>query len=193
MVVVPIDVCVPDDIYQDILSGKLFLQGMVKDNDNKVRKHLPTIKRAVETGIQKTVSIIKNHKKETIIVTSAVALATGVGITFACLSKNKKKKEIQLFNDCLENYYSSIKQGILNIQIIDNLLNSLNSLEEKNIVINIPATQLSSIICSIYDYTLKLAEANDFNIKSADIIQKPNNIVDLKKHLGIQKDIIRAA
>lgn len=35
MVVVPINVCVPDDIYDDILNGSLELYGLVKDGEHK--------------------------------------------------------------------------------------------------------------------------------------------------------------
>ena len=90
-----------------------------------------------------------------------------------------KWKDIKV-KECLKNYYSSIKQGILNIQVIDNL-------------INMSATQLSSIIFNVYDYTSKLTEANNVKIKLTDVKQKTNNIIDLKEYLEVQKDIIRAA
>lgn len=37
MVVVPINVCVPDDIYKDILNGTLELSGLVKDENHKIK------------------------------------------------------------------------------------------------------------------------------------------------------------
>ena len=97
MVVVPVNVCVPDDIYEDILNGTLELYGLVKDNEHKIRKHLPTVKNAAETGAKKAFEIIKAHKGASIVVGSVIAVGTGVAITASCISYNKKKKDIYIY------------------------------------------------------------------------------------------------
>lgn len=192
MVVVPINVCVPDDIYDDILNGSLELYGLVKDGEHKVRKHLPTIKNAAETGAKKAFEVIKAHKGASIVVGSVIAVGTGVAITASCISYNKKKKEVVFFNECLESYYSSIKNGVLNNEIIDNLIHSLDILEEKKISVKMSPTKLSAIIFSVFDYTNKLAEANNQRVKISKP-KKKDNIIDIRKYLKIQKDIILSA
>ena len=192
MVVVPINVCVPDDIYDDILNGSLELYGLVKDGEHKVRKHLPTIKNAAETGAKKAFEVIKAHKGASIVVGSVIAVGTGVAITASCISYNKKKKEVVFFNECLESYYSSIKNGVLNNEIIDNLIHSLDILEEKKISVKMSPTNLSAIIFSVFDYTNKLAEANNQKVKISKP-KKKDNIIDIREYLKIQKDIILSA
>lgn len=192
MVVVPLNVCVSDEIYEDILNGSLEIFGLVKDNEHKIRKHLPTVKRATETGIKKAVEIMKMHKGASIVVGSAIAIGTGVAITVSCISNNKKKKNIVFFNECLEAYYSSIKEGILSSEIIDNLIDSLNILEEKNITVQMAPNKLSAIIYSVIDYTYKLAEANNQKVKTFKT-NKKDALIDMRQYLQIQKDIISQA
>lgn len=190
--VVPINVCVPDDIYVDILNGTLELYGLVKDGEHKVRKHLPVVKSAAETGLKKAAEIIKTHKGTSIVVGSVLAVGTGVAITVSCVVYNKKKKDIVFFNECLESYYSSIKEGTLNNEIIDNLIHSLDTLEEKKISIKMSPNKLSAIIFSVFDYTNKLAEANNQKVKLSKP-KKKDNIVDIREYLEIQKNIILSA
>lgn len=189
MVVIPVNVCVPDDIYEDVLNGTLEIFGLVKDGEHKIRKHLPTTKNAIESGAKKAVELIKEHKGISIIAGTVIAIGVGTGVTITCISNNKKKKDIAFFNDCLESYYTSIKDGSLNNEIIENLIFSLDILEEKKISVKIAPTKLSAIVFSIFDYTNKLAEANNKKIK----VPKPNkkdNIIDIREYLGIQRDII---
>lgn len=192
MVVVPVNVCVPDDIYEDILNGTLELYGLVKDGEHKIRKHLPTVKNAAETGAKKAFEIIKAHKGASIVVGSVIAVGTGVAITASCISYSKKKKDIVFFNECLESYYTSIKEGTLNNEIIDDLIHSLDILEEKRISIKMSPNKLSAIIFSVFDYTNKLAEANNQKVKLSKH-KKKDNLIDIREYLEIQKDIILSA
>lgn len=75
MVVIPINVCVPDDIYDDVLNGSLELYSLVKDGEHKVRKHLPTIKNA------------------SIVIAVALEEGTGIAVTVFFVSYGKKKKD----------------------------------------------------------------------------------------------------
>lgn len=191
MVVVPINVCVPDDIYDDILNGSLELYGLVKDAEHKVRKHLPTIKNAAENGVKKAAEVIKEHKNASI-VGVALAVGTGVAVTVSCVSYSKKKKDITFFNKCLESYYTSIKEGTLSDEIIDKLIYSLDILEEKKISVKMSPSKLSAIVFSVFDYTNKLAEANNQKVKISKP-KKKDNIIDIREYLEIQKDIILSA
>ena len=183
MVVVPINVCVPDDIYEGVLNGDLFLYGMVKDKGQLVRKHLPTIKNAAKTGVKKAAEVVANHKKEAIIITSMVAVAVGVGATITCLMRGKAKKELVHFNECLERYYTSIKRGTLDADVIDDLIESLTTLEEKKIKISLSPAKLGTIIYGMHEYTSQLAKANNRKIKLDKPKKKANKITYIREYL----------
>ena len=193
MVVIPINVCVPDDIHRDILSGKLRLQGLVKDNDNKVRRHLPTISQAVKNGAKKAVAVIKCHKTASIVVGTLLAIGAGAAITAACLSKRKKEAVITLFNENLEKYLSSLVDGTLSSCVIDDLIKSLDNLQDMGISINLSPAQLGAIVLCVYDYTLKLAQVNNRDIEPVGLKENAENIIDIRKYLLIQKDIFLSA
>lgn len=192
MVVVPMNVCVPEDIYADVLNGTLELYGLVKDSEHKVRKHLPVVKNAAETGLKKATEIMKEHKGTSIAVISVLAVGAGAAITVSCISNNKKKKHIVFFNECLEAYYTSIKDGSLDNEIIDNLIHSLDVLETKKVSIKMSPAKLSAILFSIFDYTNKLAEANNQKIKTPKP-KKNDNLIDMREYLELQKNIISQA
>lgn len=192
MVVVPVNICVPEDVYAEILNGTLELYGLVKDSEHKIRKHLPTIKNATEAGAKKALEVIKEHKEVSIIVLSVIAVSTCAAVTFSCIKNNKYKKNIVTFNKCLEAYYSSIKEGTLSNEVIDDLLHSLDIIEEQKASIKISPDKLSAIIFSIYDYTNKLAEANNQRIKAFKPTKK-DNLIDMREYLQIQKGILQAA
>lgn len=72
------------------------------------------------------------------------------------------------------------------------MIHSLDVLEEKKISVKMSPTKLSSIIFSVFDYTNKLAEANNQKVKISKP-KKKNNIIDIREYLEIQKDIILSA
>ena len=87
------------------------------------------------------------------------------------------------------------KEGNLTIEILDALIDSLNALSKDNpsktVDLKINASQFSNLICSIFDYTIRLAVAN--NIDPA-LISKPKMLkkktyLDLQYYLDMQKSI----
>ena len=203
IVQVPLDV--PDEIYTQVLNGSLNLMGMVKDNQNKVRKHIPTAKLSQAQNpvkINKS-SILQNIKKpKNIAIGIGFAAAMGVG-TYAYHSWKKNKKnpaeeKVMIFQKALKEYLKASKKGKLNTEVVDNLLASLNAIEEKqfgkDIELSISASQFTALIYSIFTYTESLAKDNSFDVK----IMKPKhgtkgNIISLKSYLEIQKQILENA
>ncbi len=203
MPIVQVSLDVPDDIYRGVVNGSLELLGMVKDGQHKVRKHIPRAKlsksdkaaKVKGTGVWKAV---KEHKAVAIGVGAVVAVA-GVG-TYAYNSwKNSKKQAAEErmagFQKALKEYLKASKKGRLNAKVVDNLLNALDALEKKklgkDVELTIPASQLTSLIYSIFTYTETLAKANEYEVK----IAKPQNgtqgsITSLKSYLEIQKQIL---
>ena len=201
IVQVPLDI--PDDIYKDLLNGSLELLGLVKDNQHRIRKHIPKAKLVKSDEIKKTglLQVIKQHKVVAICVAVATT-ATGVGAYVYHNWKEGKidaaEEKVSLFQKALKEYLKASKRGKLNIRVVENLLVSLDELEkkkmEKDIELTIPASQLNELIFSIFTYTESLAQANSFEIK----IVKPKfgsreNIESLKTYLEIQKQILESA
>lgn len=204
MQVVQVALEVPDDIYKGVMNGSLNLMGMVKDGHNRIRKHIPKASitksdKAVNHGEKNGILEVVREHKSVVIALSLGAAAVG-GAT--CLYKNWKNKKIEEaeemicgFHKALKLYLKASKKGKLNEKVVDNLLNSLNELENKkigkDIEISIPASQLTELIYSIFTYTESLARANEIDIQ----VVKPKNgakgsIESLKSYLEIQKKIL---
>ena len=92
-------------------------------------------------------------------------------------------------------YLDAAQEGNLTIEILDALIDSLNALSKDNpsktVDLKITAFQFSDLIRSIFDYTIRLAEAN--NIDPA-LISKPKMLkkktyLDLQYYLDMQKSI----
>ena len=202
IVQVPLDV--PEEIYIDVLKGKLEILGMAKGAHHKVRKHIPRAKidkadkaSKVKNGV---LQVIKEHKA-VVVVVGVVAAVAGVG-TYAYQNwkENKREeaqKQIEDFKKALQEYLNASRTGNLNTKVVDDLLKSLDELEEKklgkDIELSIPATQLAELINGIFTYTESLAKANEFKAK----VKKPKSgtngsIVSLKSYLEIQKQILES-
>lgn len=130
----------------------------------------PKIKK---TGV---LQVIKDHKVGVIVVGVAAAVA-GVG-TYAYQSWKENKREeaerrVEDFKKALQEYLNASRKGNLNTKVVDNLLKSIEELEEKrlgkDIELTIPAAQLAELINSIFTYTESLAKANEFKAK----VKKP--------------------
>lgn len=201
IVQVPLDV--PDDVYKNVLNGSFELLGMVKDGNNRIRKHipkanLPKSNKAPKIKKDGVLQVVKDNKI-VLVGTLVVAAVTGAGVYAYNKVKERKieaaEERIETFQKALKEYLKASKKGKLNTKVVDNLLSALDELEEKklgkDIELTIPASQLTELIFSIFTYTESLAKANDYDVKVA----KPKsgtkgNIVSLKSYLEIQKDIL---
>lgn len=201
IVQVPLDI--PDDIYKDLLNGSLELLGLVKDNQNRIRRHIPKAKLVRSDEIKKIgfLQVIKQHKVAVVCVVAATTIA-GVGVYAYHNWKERKidvaEEKVSSFRKALKEYLKASKKGKLNTRVVENLLAALNELEKKrwgkDIELTIPASQLNELIFSIFTYTESLALANSFEIQ----IAKPRfglrgNIESLKSYLEIQKQILESA
>lgn len=196
---VPLDV--PDDIYNQIRNGSLTIWGMVKDGNNRIRKHIPISKftktdKAPKIKNEAVLQFVKNNK---LLLAGTLLAATGAGIYAYNIVKERKteptEEKIGYFQKALKEYLKASKKGKLNTKVVDDLLSALNKLEEKklgkDIELTIPASQFTELIFSIFTYTESLAKANAYDVK----VSKPKsgtngNIVSLKSYLEIQKDIL---
>lgn len=191
MAIANVNLYIPDDLYQDVLSGSLQIAGLVKDNKNIIRKHLPAVGKKAKDGAVNAAQAIKNNRGLGIagLIIGGLAVIGGV---FAFFFNKSKKKAQKSFGKTLQTYIDAAKKGTLTTEIIDDLIKDLKAMGSKDIPLNLSAKQLSILITSIYDYTKELASENNLkykNLKSPKHSGK-NIVIDLQNYLQIQKDII---
>lgn len=200
MPVVNVNLLVDEKTYAGVQAGVLELCGMAKNVDNKrVVKHIPAVADAAKEGAAKAIDFIRVHKKGTIIVGGILIVGGAVAGTVSYIATRDKRKREKQFAKNLQNYLDAAKEGKLTVEILDNLINSLDALSNddssKAINLKIAPSQFSDLIHSIFDYTIRLAEANNI---SATLISKPKILKkktysDLQYYLNMQKTIFEQA
>lgn len=200
MPVVNVNLLVDEKTYLGIKSGVLELCGMAKNVDNKrIAKHIPVVADAAKDGAAKAIDFIRLHKKGTLIVGGIIIAGGAVAGTISYFIARDKRKRNKKFAENLQIYLDAAREGILTIDIINTLINSLDQIQKddksKEVILPITATQFKNLIQSIFDYTIRLAEANNVD---TDTIIKPKNMrnksyLDLQYYLNIQKNIFEQA
>lgn len=200
MPVVPVNLVLDEKTYAGVLSGALELGGLVKDKELKrVRKHLPTVAKETKSGVAKAVAVIKDHKGAAIGVgIGAAVVAAGVGAITYFTQKDKRKAEKQ-FSKSLHIYLQSAQKGEISLEIVEALIADLEVVskfyENKELPLKLTAKDLTTLFYSIYDFTKRLAEANNISVSELKAPHKfkKNTVVDFQNYLRIQKEILEKA
>ena len=144
---------------------------------------------------------VKKHKAVVIgvgVVTTLVGVGAYTYHTWKVHKKAAVEESFADFQKSLTEYLKASKNGELNAEVVDNILNALDVLENKefegNMRLMISSSQLTALISIIFAYTELLAKANSFDAK----ILKPQSdmkgkIESLKSYLKIQKQILQSA
>lgn len=200
MPVVNVNLLVDDKTYAGVKAGVLELCGMAKNVDNKrVAKDIPAVADAAKEGASKAIDFIRLHKKGTLIVGGVIILGGAVVGTVGYITSRDKRKRERQFAEDLQVYLDAAREGKLTIEILDALINSLDQLSNddpsKAVNLKITASQFSDLIHSIFDYTIRLAEANNINpaLISKPKILKKKNYSDLQYYLNMQRSIFEQA
>ena len=196
MPVVNVNLLVDEKTYAGVKAGVLELCGMAKNVDNKrVAKHIPAVADAAKEGAVKAIDFIREHKKGAIVIGGVLIVGGAITGTVGYLATRDQRKREKQFAKNLQIYLDAAQEGNLTIEILDALIDSLNALSKDNpsktVDLKITAFQFSDLIRSIFDYTIRLAEAN--NIDPA-LISKPKMLkkktyLDLQYYLDMQKSI----
>ena len=200
MPVVNVNLLVDEKTYAGVKAGVLELCGMAKNVDNKrVAKHIPAVADAAKEGAAQAIDFIRLHNKGAIIIGGVLIVGGAVAGTVGYIATRDKRKREKQFAKNLQIYLDAAKEGKLTIEIIDSLINSLDALSNddpsKAVNLKISTSQFSDLVHSIFDYTIRLAEAN--NISPA-LINKPKVLKkktysDLQYYLNMQKTIFEQA
>lgn len=144
----------------------------------------------------KALQFVKQHKKGTIIVVAGAA-AVGAGAWVYNKVKSHEPKVVIEFRTSLKRYIDAICMGEMDIDKINNLMNSLDALKaDKNyskISIRLTSEELDVLVGRIYEYTLKLAIDNEIEIAADDLEEEKDVIKNLQSYLKVQRRIFAEA
>ena len=165
-------------------------------------KHLKPVKlekteEAVNVGA-KVLKFVKDNK-EFVIVGGVVTVITAAGVvTYKLMTR--EPKVVKEFRMALKKYVASIRKGSLNLVTIEELLARLDELKKhkdyEKISVKLTTEELDVLVNRIYEYTVKLAKDNEFELTGKNNIFESNkgaSIVDLRKYLTVQKNIFSSA
>ena len=197
MPVMNVNLVLDDATYADVKAGLYELGGLVKNADNKrVKKHLPTVVDATKEGAAKAIDMIREHKKGLFIVGGVLIVGGAVAGAVTYISQRDKIKAKKKFGETLEIYLNAAKEGALTSDLIDDLLASIEIISKFSkdgaVPINLTSKQLYSLFNSIYDFTKRMAYANNVTTKGIKAPSKfsKGKILDLQNYLVMQKQIL---
>lgn len=200
---------IPDDIATGLATGLYRRIGSVVryavgPNKGQIVKHLKPmdLKAAEEAqglGI-KALQFVKQHKKGTIIAVAGAAVV-GTGVWVYNKVKNHEPKVIAGFRTALRVYIDAIREGNLDIEKIDKLMDALEELKKhkdyEKISIQLTTEDLEVLVGRIYEYTIKLAKDNDVELTEDELqataAKNNGTIINLQNYLKAQKKIFEAA
>lgn len=192
---------IPEDIATGLATGLYRRIGSVVryakgPSKGQIVKHLKPIdleKAEQAKGlVSKTVQIVKHHKKE-IGIAVGVAAAAGLSTWAYKKWKNREAKVLKEFREVLRTYIDAIRNGNLNIEIINGLMEKLEALkghkDYEKISVRLTAEELEVLVGHIHDYTIKLAKDNAVELSEDELNLNNGAIINLQSYLKAQKRI----
>ena len=197
MPVMNVNLVLDDATYAGVKAGIYELGGLVKNADNKrVKKHLPTVVDATKEGAAKAIDMIREHKKGLLVIGGVLIVGGAVAGAVTYISQKDKIKAKKKFGETLEVYLNAAKEGTLTSNLIDDLLASIEIVSKFSkdgaVPVNLTSKQLYSLFNSIYDFTKRMADANNVTTKGIKAPSKlsKSKILDLQNYLVMQKQIL---
>lgn len=196
---------IPDDIATGLVTGLYRRIGSVVryavgPNKGQIVKHLQPIDLKAAEQAQglgaKALQFVQHHKKEVGIAAIGAAVV-GVGIWGYNKWKNHEPKVLTEFRAALKTYIDAIRNGNMDIDKINALVEALEALKQHKdydkISIQLSAEDLEVLVGRIYDYTIKLAADNAVDLSDDELNLNNGAIINLQSYLKAQKRIFEAA
>lgn len=196
---------VPADIAAGLLSGDFIrFGGVVRDTGGRLVKHLdevPTLKPSEEAKAA-AVSLLK---KPAVLITTAVVGLAVAGATAAVVVISRRRKRampeyVKNYNSALHAYLEAVRNQTLDAEAIDRLIAALDAVKEHSetgdITVDFSTEQSETLVRLVLDYAKQLAEANlvDLNASQELVsVSEGDNVVDLRRYLEVQRQILEAA
>ena len=168
----------------------------------QIVKHLEPVNLKEALDVQgigvKAIQFAKNNKKAII-----VGIGTGIAVTVAGIYnklKNREPKVVIEFRKALKAYIDAIRKGMLEIEIIDNLMYCLDDIKNhkdyEKIRIQLYTEEIGILINIIHQCTEKLAKDNVIELTDEEKLITSNvntDILNLQDYLKVQRRIFEAA
>ena len=196
---------IPNDIATGLATGLYRRIGSVVryavgPNKGQIVKHLQPIDLKAAEQAQglgaKTLQFVQQHKKE-VGIAAIVAAVVGLGILGYNKWKNHEPKVLTVFHAALKTYIYAIRNGNMDIDKINGLMDALKALKKhkdyEKISIQLSADDLEVLVGRIYDYTIKLAADNAVDLSDDELNLNNGAIINLQSYLKAQKRIFEAA
>lgn len=196
---------IPDDIATGLVTGLYRRIGSVVryaigPNKGQIVKHLKPIDLKVAEQAKglnvKAFDFIRHHKKE-VGIGAGVAAGVGLCIWGYVTWKNHEPKVLTKFRSALKTYIDAIRNGSMDINKINALMNALEALKKhrnyEKISIQLSAEELEVLVGRIYEYTIKLAQDNSVELSDDELHSNNGAIINLQSYLKTQKRIFEAA
>ena len=199
---------IPDDIATGLATGLYRRIGSVVryavgPNKGHIVKHLKPIDLKVAEEAQgigvKALQFVKEHKTRTNIPAAAPEIV-GTGAFVYSKVKNHEPKVVTEFRTALRVYIDAIREGNMDIDIINNTMDALEELKQhknyEKISIQLATKDLEVLVGRIYEYTIKLAKDNDVELPEDELrashAKTVGTIINLQNYLKAQKRIFEA-
>lgn len=187
---------VPDDMATRLATGVYQITGGViryasGPRNGQIVKHLEPVNSKIAVP-----QFVKHYKKGIIITIVGVA-TIGTGLFIYNQVKNREPKSLTEFRVALRVYVAAIRNGNMDIDKINDLMDCLRTLKAHKdyarISIQLTTEELEVLVGCIYEYTVKLARDNNVELsdENFDIVGKNNEdiIINLETYLSVQKRI----
>lgn len=187
---------VPDDMATRLATGVYQITGGViryasGPRKGQIVKHLEPVNSKIAVP-----QFVKHYKKGIIITIVGVA-TIGTGLFIYNQVKNREPKSLTEFRIALRVYVAAIRNGNMDIDKINDLMDCLRTLKAHKdyarISIQLTTEELEVLVGCIYEYTVKLARDNNVELsdENFDIVGKNNEdiIINLETYLSVQKRI----
>ena len=198
---------IPEDIATGLAIGLYRrIGGVVRiatgPDKGQIVKHLdpitfPAAKEA--TGVLAKVTTFAKKNKKVVVIGGIIIVTVAVG-TAIYIYKGAKDREpavVKEFRKSLTQYIGAIRTGTMEIENIEALMGALKKMKAhknyKKFVVKLSAEDIDILVNRIYEYTLKLAEDNDYDLDNLEVKDDSNPIINLQHYLSIQKKIFESA
>lgn len=195
---------IPEASQALIDAGKLVrTDGVLRNAETmEIFKHLDIVDLEDMSALQELTAavkrVVKENKKE---VTIGLAVIVAIGVTAGVVihNKNEKKRTSEekcnaFLNSAIKNYMEAAQNGNLDIDTIEICEDALLSLPQitKKVFISMTREQIMEFTNALKEYTIKLAEENDYEVEDESIIEYKDNVISfIVNNLRVQKKILQ--
>jgi len=195
---------IPDDIATGLATGRYRrIGGVVRyamgPNKGQFVKFLDPVelKEAKQAqGFSTKALQFFQHKRKGVAITAIVTAAIGVGVWGYTKWKHHEPKVLTEFRATLKIYIDAIRNGNMDINIVNSLMKALDALKEhkdyEKICVQLSAEDLEVLVGHIYDYTIKLAMDNSVELSEDELNLNNGTIINLQSYLEVQQRIFEA-